>query len=163
MVKQGEFPMSTLASRIECYIKDMMDAAEMNYLELKRKDLADVFSCVPSQINYVLETRFRDEQGYHVVSRRGAGGCFQIIRLDVADNKEMKDLIAAVSETEMGYKMAEGFLGRLLEEDVIEKNEYMLIMSMISHESLAAANDAEDKIRAAMMKNVLITLLRADY
>lgn len=155
--------MSTLASRIERYIKDMMDAAEMNYLELKRKDLAEVFSCVPSQINYVLETRFRDEQGYHVVSRRGAGGYFQIIRLDVADNKEMKNLIAAVSETEMDFKKAEGFLGRLLEEDVINKNEYMLIMSMINHQSLAAAAETEDRVRAAMMKNVLITLLRADY
>jgi transcriptional regulator CtsR len=155
--------MSTLASRIERYIKDMMDAAEKNYLELKRKDLAEVFSCVPSQINYVLETRFRDEQGYHVVYRRGAGGCFQIIRLDVADKKEMRDLIAAVSEMEMDFKKAEGFLGRLLEEDVIDKNEYMLIMSMIKHESLAAAAEMEDRVRAAMMKNVLITLLRTDY
>ena len=155
--------MSTLANKIERYIKEMLETAEKNCLELKRKDLAEVFSCVPSQINYVLETRFRDEQGYHVVSRRGAGGYFQIIRLEVADNKEMKNLIAAVSETEMDFKQAEGFLGRLLEEAVINKKEYMLIMSMINHESLAAAAVAEDRVRAAMMKNVLITLLRADY
>ena len=155
--------MSTLASRIERYIKDMMDAAERNTLELKRKDLADVFSCVPSQINYVLETRFRDEQGYHVISRRGAGGYFQIIRLDVDDNKEIKDLIAAVSETEMDYKKAEALLGRLLEEDVIDRNEYMLIMAMISPGSLAAAGDAAGRVRAGIMKNVLITLLRTDY
>jgi len=90
-MNQGGDPMSTLASRIERYIKDMMDATERNCLELKRKELAEVFSCVPSQINYVLETRFRDEQGYHVVSRRGAGGCFQIIRLEVTEDKEMKD------------------------------------------------------------------------
>ena len=155
--------MSTLASRIERYIKDMMDAADLNSVELKRKDLAEVFSCVPSQINYVLETRFRDEQGYHVVSRRGAGGCFRIIRLEVTDDQEMKDLIGAVSGSEMPYRTAEGFLGRLLEESVIDRGEYMLIMSMIDKDTLAAAGDAEDRLRAAMIKNVLITLLRMDY
>ena len=155
--------MSTLASRIERYIKDMMDAADLNSVELKRKDLAEVFSCVPSQINYVLETRFRDEQGYHVVSRRGAGGCFRIIRLEVTDDREMKDLISAVSGSEMSYRTAEGFLGRLLEESVIDRGEYMLIMSMIDKDTLAAAGEAEDRLRAAMIKNVLITLLRMDY
>ncbi len=155
--------MSTLASRIERYIKDMMDAADLNSVELKRKDLAEVFSCVPSQINYVLETRFRDEQGYHVVSRRGAGGCFRIIRLEVTDDREMKDLISAVSGSEMSYRTAEGFLGRLLEESVIDRGEYMLIMSMIDKDTLAAAGESEDRLRAAMIKNVLITLLRMDY
>ncbi|MGI5875019.1 MAG: CtsR family transcriptional regulator [Bacillota bacterium] len=155
--------MSTLASRIERYIKDMMDAADLNSVELKRKDLAEVFSCVPSQINYVLETRFRDEQGYHVVSRRGAGGCFQIIRLEVTDDQEMKDLIAAVSGSEMSFRTAEGFLGRLLEEGVINRGEYMLITSMISKEALSAAGERQDQVRAAMIKNVLITLLRMDY
>ncbi len=155
--------MSTLASRIERYIKDMMDAADLNSVELKRKDLAEVFSCVPSQINYVLETRFRDEQGYHVVSRRGAGGCFQIIRLEVTDDQEMKDLIAAVSGSEMSFRTAEGFLGRLLEEGVINRGEYMLITSMISKEALSAAGERQDQVRATMIKNVLITLLRMDY
>ena len=162
MMRGGD-PMSTLASRIERYIKDMMDAAELNAVELKRKDLAEVFSCVPSQINYVLETRFRDEQGYHVVSRRGAGGCFRIVRLEVTDDKELKDLIAAVSGEEMSFKTAEGFLGRLLEEGVIGRSEYMLITTMIAKETLAAAGDAEDRLRATMLKNVLITLLRMDY
>ena len=155
--------MSTLASRIERYIKDMMAATEQNCLELKRKDLAEVFSCVPSQINYVLETRFRDEQGYHVVSRRGAGGCFQIIRLEVVDDQDLKNLIAAVSGSEMPFKTAEGFLGRLLEESIINRNEYMLIMSMIDKDALSAAGENEDRVRAAMIKNVLVTLLRVDY
>ena len=63
----------------------------------------------------------------------------------------------------MPYRTAEGFLGRLLEESVIDRGEYMLIMSMIDKDTLAAAGDAEDRLRAAMIKNVLITLLRMDY
>lgn len=155
--------MSTLASRIERYIKDMMDATDMNCVELKRKDLAEVFSCVPSQINYVLETRFRDEQGYHVVSRRGAGGCFRIIRLEVVEHQDMKNMIEAVSGREMSFRTAEGFLGRLLEEGIINRSEYMLVSSMIDHETLSLAGEKEDELRAIMVKNVLITLLRMDY
>ena len=155
--------MSTLASRIERYIKDMMDAAEMNSVELKRKDLAEVFSCVPSQINYVLETRFRDEQGYHVVSRRGAGGCFQIIRLEVVEHQDVKNMLEAVSGREMSFRTAEGFLGRLLEEGILDRREYLLITAMINHEALSIAGEREDELRAMLVKNVLITLLRMDY
>ncbi|HIZ76409.1 MAG TPA: CtsR family transcriptional regulator [Firmicutes bacterium] len=155
--------MSSLASRIERYIKDLMAENDTNCLELKRNELAQIFTCVPSQINYVLETRFRDEQGYHVVSRRGAGGCFQIIRLEVTDDSELKQLIDRVSHSDMTRQTAEGLLNRLLEEDFISKNEYMLLNAAISPDSLSLAGKQENALRAQLMKNILITLLRVDY
>ena len=155
--------MSSLASRIERYIKDLMAENNTNCLELKRNELAQIFTCVPSQINYVLETRFRDEQGYHVVSRRGAGGCFQIIRLEVTDDSELKQLIDRVSHSDMTRQTAEGLLNRLLEEDFISKNEYMLLNAAISPDSLSLAGKQENALRAQLMKNILITLLRVDY
>ena len=155
--------MSSLASRIERYIKDLMAENDTNCLELKRNELAQIFTCVPSQINYVLETRFRDEQGYHVVSRRGAGGCFQIIRLEVTDDSELKQLIDRVSHSDMTRQTAEGLLNRLLEEDFISKNEYMLLNAAISPDSLSLAGKQENAMRAQLMKNILITLLRVDY
>lgn len=155
--------MSSLASRIERYIKDLMAEAGTNCLELKRNELAQVFTCVPSQINYVLETRFRDEQGYHVVSRRGAGGCFQIIRLEVTDDSELKQIIDRVAHSDMTRQTAEGLLNRLLEEDFLNKNEYMLLNAAISPDSLSLAGEQENALRAQLMKNVLITLLRVDY
>ena len=155
--------MSSLASRIERYIKDLMVENDTNCLELKRNELAQIFTCVPSQINYVLETRFRDEQGYHVVSRRGAGGCFQIIRLEVTDDSELKQLIDRVSHSDMTRQTAEGLLNRLLEEDFISKNEYMLLNAAISPDSLSLAGKQENALRAQLMKNILITLLRVDY
>ena len=155
--------MSSLASRIERYIKDLMAENDTNCLELKRNELAQIFTCVPSQINYVLETRFRDEQGYHVVSRRGAGGCFQIIRLEVTDDSELKQLIDRVSHSDMTRQTAEGLLNRLLEEDFISKNEYMLLNAAISPDSLSLAGKQENDMRAQLMKNILITLLRVDY
>ncbi len=155
--------MSTLASRIERYIKDLMAENDSDCLELKRNELAQIFTCVPSQINYVLETRFRDEQGYHVVSRRGAGGCFQIIRLSVTNDSELKELITKISEKDMSRQTAEGLLNRLLEEDFITKNEFMLLNSIISSEVLSLAGDNENALRSALMKNILVTLLRVDF
>ncbi|MDO4541457.1 MAG: CtsR family transcriptional regulator [Bacillota bacterium] len=155
--------MSTLASRIERYIKDLMAENESNCLELKRNELAQTFACVPSQINYVLETRFRDEQGYHVISRRGAGGCFQIIRLEVTDDNELRQLIARISQSEMSRQTAEGLLDRLLEEGFITKSECMLLNAVISPAALSAAGENENDLRAALMKNILITLLRVDF
>lgn len=155
--------MSTLASRIERYIKDLMAEQETNCLELKRNELAQTFTCVPSQINYVLETRFRDEQGYHVVSRRGAGGCFQIIRLEVTDDDELRRLIARISQGEMKRQTAEGLLNRLLEEEFITKNEFMLLNSVVSSDALSSAGEMENSLRADLMKNILITLLRVDF
>ncbi len=64
--------MSSLADRIRRYIKEQIAKSGEGSLELKRNELAQTFTCVPSQINYVLETRFSNERGYHVVSRRSA-------------------------------------------------------------------------------------------
>lgn len=155
--------MSTLTGRIERYIKDLLAASEHPYVELKRNELAQIFTCVPSQINYVLETRFRDDQGYHVISRRGAGGCFQIIRLEVTDDDELQRLIATLSESDMEYGAAEGLLTRLYEEDFIDKREWMLLNAVLSPAALAEVGNQANALRASIMKNILITLLRVDY
>ena len=122
-----------------------------------------LFNAIAPQINYVLETRFRDEQGYHVVSRRGAGGCFQIIRLEVTNDSELRELITRVSHSEMTRQTAEGLLNRLLEEGFITKNEFMLLNSVITSDALSYAGEKESSLRAALMKNILITLLRVDF
>lgn len=155
--------MSTLTGRIERYIKDLLAASDDSYVELKRNELAQIFTCVPSQINYVLETRFGDDQGYHVVSRRGAGGYFQVIRLEVSDDQELQKLISAISEKDMPYRAAEGLLDRLAEEEFLSERENMLLHAVLSPAALGNAGDGEDALRASMMKNVLITLLRVDY
>ena len=98
-----------------------------------------------------------------MVSRRGAGGCFQIIRLEVTDDSELKQLIDRVSHSDMTRQTAEGLLNRLLEEDFISKNEYMLLNAAISPDSLSLAGKQENALRAQLMKNILITLLRVDY
>ena len=69
-----------LSDTIEEFIKMMM-AQDEEEIELKRNELAEYFSCAPSQINYVLSTRFTPDHGYVIESRRGGGGCIRVIRL----------------------------------------------------------------------------------
>src|SRR5665648_399686 len=73
--------MGNLADRIEVYLKHILEQTSEGYIMLQRSELAGEFSCVPSQINYVLDTRFTVERGYLVESRRGGGGYLRIIRL----------------------------------------------------------------------------------
>lgn len=152
--------MSSLADRIEQYIKDLIAESDEGCLELKRNELAQIFTCVPSQINYVLETRFSNERGYHVVSRRGAGGYFKIIRLEVTNDGELMDLIKRTSQKGMSQQRAEALLSRLLAEDFITKREYMLLHTLVNKDALS--NAEPDDLRAHMMRNILVTLLRVD-
>ncbi len=152
--------MSTLADRIERYLKDLIAESDEGCLELKRNELAQAFTCVPSQINYVLETRFTNERGYHVVSRRGAGGYFKIIRLEVTDDGEMLELIRRTSQNGMSQQRAEALLSRLLAEDFITKREHMLLHTLVNKDALSDAGP--DLLRAHMMRNILVTLLRVD-
>ena len=76
--------MGNLADRIEEYLKHILEQNKEGFIILQRGVLADEFSCAPSQINYVLHTRFTVERGYMVESRRGGGGYLRIVRLVVS-------------------------------------------------------------------------------
>ena len=71
-----------ISDKIEAFILELMKQEEDEYLKIQRNELAEVFGCVPSQINYVISTRFSPERGYVVLSRRGGGGCVMIRRAD---------------------------------------------------------------------------------
>ena len=83
---------------IEEYIKTILAQAGM--VELKRSELADVFQVVPSQINYVIKTRFTESRGYIVESKRGGGGYIRIGKIEFSDRHQMlSDLLTNVGES----------------------------------------------------------------
>ena len=108
--------MSSLANRIEAYIKRLLAASPNSTLVLQRKELAERFRCVPSQINYVLSTRFTTELGYLVESRRGGGGFIRIRRLDLNRDKVVQ-IMEMLSElnSEVNKDEALDFVTRLME------------------------------------------------
>ncbi|NLK42961.1 MAG: CtsR family transcriptional regulator, partial [Tissierellia bacterium] len=75
--------MPGLTNIIERFLKSLIDAQEDGIIEIQRNELAEKFNCAPSQINYVLSTRFTPYKGYYIESRRGGGGYIKIIKVSI--------------------------------------------------------------------------------
>ena len=132
---------------------------------MQRSYLAEVFRCVPSQINYVLGTRFTPTQGYIVESRRGGGGYLKIVKLSWEDaaSRHMKGFPASEEES-IGQGEAEGILRRLHAEAIITDREYLLLKVILDRQSLGAGleRQEQDRLRARLLLAAVNTLRRID-
>lgn len=154
--------MGTLANEIERHIKKLLDRSLEGFLEIKRNDLAEMFMCVPSQINYVLETRFSNHQGYHVESRRGGGGFIKIVKLGVKQDEDLLTLVNSTVGKMISQQSGEGLINRLEEEGFLTRREGILLKSIIDNNTLVLASPDRDLVRARILRSVLISLLRED-
>ena len=152
--------MNTLADQIESYIKQLLSERD-GVVELKRGDLAGAFMCVPSQINYVLETRFTTQQGYIVESRRGGGGYIRIVRLSLAD-PQLISLIKS-KERRVSRQNGELLIKRLVEEEFLTAREGMIILALLDGSVLEVEYADAESLRGAMLNTLLINLLREDF
>ena len=154
--------MSNLADRIEEHLKLILKQADEGFVVLQRGFLADFFSCAPSQINYVLTTRFTAERGYLVESRRGGGGYLRIVRLGLDPEGKFQRLMAELIGDELSKERANNLLTRLEEEEIFTKRETILIKCIFSDKILAETSSAPDILRAKMMKEILANMCRED-
>lgn len=154
--------MSNLANRIEEYLKMVLQQADEGYIVLQRGFLADFFSCAPSQINYVLTTRFSAERGYLVESRRGGGGYLRIVKLGLDPEGKFQRLMAELIGEELSQERANNLLSRLEEEEIFTKRETILIRSIFTSKILAETSSAPNILRARMMKEILANMCRED-
>lgn len=135
---------------IEAYIKALLAQAGMT--ELKRSELADVFQVVPSQINYVIKTRFTESRGYIVESKRGGGGYIRIGKVQFSDHHQMlQDLAANIGET-VSQQVFNDILQMLYEEKLLTQRETQLLLATTSDEVLG--RDALI-LRATMLKKII--------
>ena len=135
---------------IEAYIKALLAQAGM--AELKRSELADVFQVVPSQINYVIKTRFTESRGYIVESKRGGGGYIRIGKVQFSDHHQMlQDLAANIGET-ISQQVFNDILQMLYEEKLLTRRETQLLLATTSDEVLG--RDALI-LRATMLKKII--------
>ncbi len=147
-----------LSHDIEKYILNLLNDEEGNFISLRRKDLAEMFECVPSQINYVLRSRFTPEQGYLIESRRGEHGYIKIFRItcESADEKisHLNDII--------GDAMTLGEARRLLEalqdRNFITARERLLIEVALRHITSSGRYEDEEEI-ADLLRNMLCGLM----
>ncbi|MCQ4088890.1 CtsR family transcriptional regulator [Saccharibacillus sp. JS10] len=151
--------MRNISDVIEHYLKTVLQESQGGMIEIQRNDLADRFSCVPSQINYVISTRFTLEKGYLVVSKRGGGGYIRIQRIELPTHSELHTHVHETIGNEMTQSAAEGLLYRLKDANLITKREAALMRSAIERETLLLKLPYRDEIRARIMKAMLIALM----
>ncbi|NLL51416.1 MAG: CtsR family transcriptional regulator [Peptococcaceae bacterium] len=154
--------MGNLADRIEEYLKMILDDAQEGYVVLQRGFLAEFFSCAPSQINYVLTTRFTAEKGYVVESRRGGGGYLRIIKLGLDPEGKFQRLMAELIGEEMSQTRAYNLIDRLLEEEILTEREAVIIKGIFAERLLADLIPNPNELRARLMKDILANICRDD-
>jgi len=154
--------MGNLADRIEEYLKMILGETQEGFIVLQRGFLANFFSCAPSQINYVLTTRFTAERGYLVESRRGGGGYLRIIRLGLDPEGNFQRLMAELIGEELSQDKAINLVTRLEEEEIFTKREAALIKGIISDRILSEVVTFPSVLRARMMKEILANMCRDD-
>ena len=103
---------------IEDFIKEMFD--ETDFIEIQRNDLAQQFNCVPSQINYVISTRFKPSQGYYVESKRGGGGHITIKRINTTKSNALMHIISSIGD-KITAQEVDIFIRNLLSKDYINR------------------------------------------
>lgn len=151
--------MRNISDLIEQYLKQMLDCSNEGAVEIQRNELADKFSCVPSQINYVISTRFTLEKGYMVESKRGGGGYIRIQRVDLPALKTIKFHIEQTVGESVDQAAAEGLIYQLEEADLISKREANLLRAAIHRDTIAVMLPLRDELRARLLRSMLISLL----
>lgn len=140
---------------IEEFIKELFE--EENSIEIQRNELAEQFNCVPSQINYVIATRFKPSQGYYVESRRGGGGHITIKKVNNTKSDYIMHIINNIGN-EITSSEVDILISDFLTYDMIEAKEAKLIKVATSDNVLQLNKSEKDKVRARILKNMLLNL-----
>ncbi len=150
--------MANISDIIEDFILSTM--GKDNTLDFSRNDLANHFACVPSQINYVLTTRFNPSRGFIVESQRGGGGYIRIIKLNFSkDENDISNLLELVKE-QMNYKEAIDILTLLENMNFLKEEETEKYSVLFSDKSLANPFKLQPYLRANMLKELIYNLIK---
>ncbi len=146
----------SMSDIIEKMLLEMFDNSDGS-IEIRRNTLAERMNCVPSQINYVIQTRFTPERGYTIESRRGGGGSVKIKKVNIDRASYIMHIINTIG-SEIDFQTARVFIKNFLGYSLITEREARLMASALSDKSIGVRPDI-DKIRAGIFKNMLITLV----
>ena len=150
-----------LSDTIESFIKAMLQEDQPE-VELKRNELAEYFPCAPSQINYVLATRFTPDHGYVISSQRGGGGYIRIVRVRQSSGDHLTYLLTERVGDRLDAPTAQVLCQQLAERKVLALNEAELIAAAVSPQALSAPmpENVKDALRAKIFKCMLLTVMR---
>jgi transcriptional regulator of stress and heat shock response len=146
-----------ISDYIESYLKEILQQSQSGVVEVQRSELAELFQCVPSQINYVISTRFSIDHGYVVESKRGGGGYIRIRRIELDKDEPLMRVIQSLGNA-LNQREAEGIVERLLRERIIGEREAALLRAAMSRETLSIDLPYRDELRARLLSQMLIAL-----
>ncbi|HHT02240.1 MAG TPA: CtsR family transcriptional regulator [Firmicutes bacterium] len=147
--------MSSLSDSIELYLLQLLEQSS-GAIEIQRNELADRFRCVPSQINYVLATRFSPERGFLIESRRGGGGYVRILRMKLdSPHRILKEM-----DDTLDQRAALGYVARFKESGFLTEREAAIIMAALDRQVLKLGLPQRDILRANLLKVMLLAVLR---
>lgn len=152
--------MANISDIIEEFIIEQLEGYDE--INLSRNELASFFNCAPSQINYVLSTRFTHPRGYIVESHRGGGGYIRLERVRLDKDAYLKTLITSTIGDEIDYNTALQILEVLEQKNLITDNEMEIIKCSVSNKALANPLRLENKLRANILRNIVVNILRED-
>ncbi|WP_134702169.1 CtsR family transcriptional regulator [Ammoniphilus sp. YIM 78166] len=147
--------MRNISDIIEQHLKSILQQSRSGTIEIQRSELADRFQCVPSQINYVISTRFSAEKGYVVESKRGGGGYIRIRKIEISGSKNLYHLLMEMIGETISQSTAENILARLEEDGFISLREALIMKAAISRDVLSFEFHIRDQIRAAIMRAMI--------
>ncbi|TFB14758.1 CtsR family transcriptional regulator [Filobacillus milosensis] len=150
--------MRNISDIIEDYLKKVIQSSNSDVIEIKRSEIADRFECVPSQINYVINTRFTVEKGYIVESKRGGGGYIRIMRIKPKSKSELVDEILVLSGKHLTQQSSLDYIERLWEEEIITEREARLMSKITHRDVLSIPLPMRDELRAKIFKQFLMTI-----
>ncbi len=150
--------MARLSDIIETFLKEMLNDMH-GTVEIQRNELANRFNCVPSQINYVISTRFTNDKGYYVESRRGGGGSISIRRFNIdCAGDYLMHIISAIGDS-LSQHTCEVFINNFFDYEMIDVREASLMRAALSDKALVdVPMEKRDNVRASIMKNMLMSL-----
>ena len=145
-----------ISDLIAGFLQECLDETGDGVLEVQRSDLAQRFNCVPSQINYVMSTRFSPERGYIVESRRGGNGYIRITRVQVDRETLLMHVINSLGDR-VDLPSFRAILGNLAEAGALKEDLARTLLAAVGDKALGAVpRDLRDQVRADVLKNVLI-------
>ena len=146
--------MSNIADLIEEYILRQLATQQDGKVELRRTDIADKISCAPSQISYVLSTRFTQDKGFVVESRRGLGGYIRIVQIPLK-NLVYQDMLGKINE-KTEFPEVQSMVRYLMQHQMITNREAALMMQVISAAYQSETMPAQERVR--LLKAMLLTM-----
>ena len=143
---------------IEQFIKEMLEQ-EQGTAHFQRSELASRFNCVPSQINYVINSRFTSNHGYMVESHRGGGGSIKITRIPMDRTGYLMHIVLSLGNS-IGQNAALTFINNFLDYNAVDVKQAKLMSAAVSDKALSGIRQPEkDMVRADILKNMIISLM----